>query len=186
MAVSQTDTMGFEAAPERAHSLTNPAAATHARLAGGSLLVAIASILVFQAGGSIIGQGTRPDDATTLAPIVDYFGQPGLAAVFTLGLVTVVAMASFAIAIRRYLAAFSPSPFAMHLIDLGTVGLILLVGTYAVVVGLGLALIALAQHADASAVGMPSGYSPPSRGSTTARSTGSRVSRSGSFRSGHS
>lgn len=154
MAVSQTSSMAFDAAAAPARSMAHPAVATEARLAGGSLLLTIASIVVFQAGGSIIGQGTRPDDSTTLAPIAAYFGHPGLAAIFTLGLVTVVAMASFAIAIRRYLMAFSPSPLAMHLIDLGSVGLVLLVGTYAVVVGLGLALIALVQHADPAAVGV--------------------------------
>jgi len=115
--------------------------ATQARLAGASLLVAIGSIVVFQAGGSIIGNGTRPEDATRVAPIAAYFGHPGLAVIFTVGLVTVIALASFAVAIRRYLTAFLPAPPVAHLIDLGVVGLVLLVGTYAVVIGLGLALI---------------------------------------------
>ena len=154
MAVSQTGSTAFGAAPAPADSTAVAAVATQARLAGASLLVAIASIIVFQAGGSVIGQGTRPVDATGLAPIAAYFGHPGLAGIFTLGLVTVIALASFALAIRRYLTAFHPSSSATHLIDLGAVGLVLLAGTYAVVIGLGLALIKLAQQADPAAVGV--------------------------------
>lgn len=154
MAVSQVAPQAFRVAAEPVASPTARETFTQARLAGSSLLVAIASIIVVQAGGSIVGQGTRPEDAQGIAPIAAYFGHGGLAAVFTIGLVTVIAMSSFALAIRRYLSAFRPSPSVSHVIDLGAVSLVLVVGVYAVVIGLGLALIRLVQQADPAAVGV--------------------------------
>jgi len=133
-------------------SSTARVAMTNARLAGTSLLLALASILTFQIGASIVGGGIRPEDANALAPVVAYFGHASLAAVFVVAVVTVLALSSFALAVRRYLDAFRPSPSVSHIVDLGAVALVLLVAVYAVVIGLGLALIRLAQHGDPAAL----------------------------------
>src|SRR5690348_1753401 len=150
----------LQSPPAVFHSVSEPAkraaieATTHARLAGVSLLVALGSIIAFQGGGAIVGQGPRPEDADSTAQVAAYFGHAGLALIFMIGIITVIALSSFAISIRHYLATFSPSPSVSHVVDLGVLTLVLVVGVYTVVIGLGLALIKLAEQADPGAMSL--------------------------------
>ena len=86
MMVSQAAAQGA-VATDRAEARIASGSDTYARVAGASLLVALASIMAFQIGGSAIGGGTRPDDARTIADVAAYFGHPALAPIFLVGLV---------------------------------------------------------------------------------------------------
>jgi hypothetical protein len=126
---------------------------SYARMAGGGLLVALASIAVLYGGSGAIA-GTRPDDATTAAAVSAFYDHPGLAWLFWQTAISVVGLAFFALAFRRYLATFVTRPLLRQLVDLGTV-LVLMEVTVAVVqFGMQLSLVRLAGLADASLLGV--------------------------------
>jgi len=82
------------------------------------------------------------------------YDHPGLAWLFWQTAISVVGLAFFALAFRRYLATFVTRPLLRQLVDLGTV-LVLMEVTVAVVqFGMQLSLVRLAGLADASLLGV--------------------------------
>jgi hypothetical protein len=138
-----------------ANGRTQAAAAlrSHAKMAGVALLVALASIGILYGGSAAIA-GTRPDNATTANAVSAFYDHPGLAWLFWQTVISIVGLAFFALAFRRYLAGFATRPLVSQLVDLGAV--LVLVDTSAAVVhfGLQLSLVRLAGLGDASLLGV--------------------------------
>lgn len=129
------------------------ARSANARLAGIGLLVALASIIVLYGGSGAVA-GTRPDTAEDVASIRAFFGQPGVGIFFAQGIISALGLAFFAIAFRRYLQGLATSALGVHVIDFGTVIVLLEIPVLVVVWGLQLALVRLSSLGDPSLVGV--------------------------------
>jgi hypothetical protein len=142
---------GMSAAVDRTEAANE--VRSYARMAGAALLVALASIVVLYGGSGAIA-GTRPDNATTGAGVSAFYNHPELAWLFWQTVISVVGLAFFALAFRRYLAAFATRPLAHQLVDLGAALVLVEISVAVVQLGLQLSLVRLAGLADTSLLGV--------------------------------
>ena len=151
MAVSQT-AIGPVAHTERETSSAAGVSA-YARMAGFGLLFALASIVVLYGGSGALA-GTRPDNATDASSVAAFYNHPALAFLFWQAVLSVIGIAFFALAFRRYLNGFAARPLSRQLADLGVALALIEVPVAVVEFGLQLSLVRLAGLGDASLLGV--------------------------------
>src|SRR5262245_50714094 len=124
-----------------------------ARMAGGGLLLAIASVILLYAGSGVIA-GTRPGHAVDGATVASFYDHTGLTLLFFQAAIGVLGLVFFAIAFRRYALAFATTPGLRQLLEFGVVLVLLEAPVLIVELGLQLSLVQLARVADPSLFGV--------------------------------
>lgn len=122
-------------------------------MAGFALLFALASIITLYGGSGAIA-GTRPDNATDASTVIAFYDHPALAILFWQAVLGVMGIAFFALAFRRYLGAFTASPFSRQLADFGVALALIEVPVAFVEFGMQLSLVRLAGLRDVSILGV--------------------------------
>lgn len=152
MAVSQTG-RGFLESPLDGGAKAVGSVAAYARMAGAGLLVALASIVVLYGGSGAIA-GTRPDHAVDAVTVSAFYNHPALTILFFQATISVVAIAFFAIAFRRYLSGFADRPLTRQLADFGVALVLIEIPVLVVQFGMQLGLVRLAGLGDPSLLGV--------------------------------
>jgi hypothetical protein len=126
---------------------------TDARFAGIGLLVTVASLVILYGGSGAIA-GTRPDTTTSPDEVRAFFGHGQLTFLLWQAVASGAGICFFALAYRRYLAAFATRPLVRQLADFGVALALIEVPVVFVEFGMQLGIVRLAELGDASILGV--------------------------------
>ena len=116
---------------------------TYARLAGTALLVGVLSVLVLHLGPALIAGGSRATGTSDLSVIAAYYSHSPMLPFWWQGGFSVLAIVLFAVAFRRYLLTFAPSPAVSAVADFATAIAIAATPLYGLSAGLESAMVQL-------------------------------------------
>lgn len=120
----------------------------YARVAGGALLIGLASVVVWHAGPMAIA-GTRASGTSDVAKIAAFYGHSSMLPFWWQGGISIISIATFAVSFRRYIGTFELSPAVRLSADIGTGITIAVLPLYAISTGLESAMVQLVAAGDA-------------------------------------